>query len=158
MIKILIIGANSISSRYLHSLIKGSDKEFYFCDLTDPYDNNLANKWFKADLLNFENVFKIIEEVSPDQIYNFAGSFSNDYNVDYNVNVLLPKNILDSIINLKINTRVLLIGSAAEYGIINEKDNPIKEDYKLNPVSIYGLTKVFQAKKNIMKIKFADII
>ena len=36
------------------------------------------------------------------------------------------------------------MGSAAEYGFIKEEDNPVKEDHPLNPVSIYGLTKVYQ--------------
>jgi GDP-4-dehydro-6-deoxy-D-mannose reductase len=37
-----------------------------------------------------------------------------------------------------------LIGSSAEYGLITEEDNPVREDHPLNPVSIYGLTKVYQ--------------
>jgi GDP-4-dehydro-6-deoxy-D-mannose reductase len=37
-----------------------------------------------------------------------------------------------------------LIGSAAEYGLVKEEDNPVKEDQPLNPVSIYGLTKAYQ--------------
>jgi GDP-4-dehydro-6-deoxy-D-mannose reductase len=39
---------------------------------------------------------------------------------------------------------VLLIGSSAEYGAVPEEDNPVKEDHPLAPMSVYGLTKVYQ--------------
>ncbi len=112
------------------------------------------------DLSDYDSVKMIIGTVKPDQIYNFAGSFSNDYALDYKVNVLLTKNIFDSVIELKLDSRILLVGSAAEYGAIDEKDNPINENYPLNPVSVYGLTKVYQT--NLMnfyyKIKNINVV
>ena len=41
-------------------------------------------------------------------------------------------------------SRVLLVGSSAEYGNIEEGESPISELHPLNPTSIYGLTKIFQ--------------
>ena len=38
--------------------------------------------------------------------------------------------------------KILLIGSAAEYGLVNS--NPVKETSELMPNSYYGLSKVFQ--------------
>jgi GDP-4-dehydro-6-deoxy-D-mannose reductase len=40
--------------------------------------------------------------------------------------------------------RVLLIGSAAEYGCVRALDNPVREDHPLAPVSLYGWTKACQ--------------
>ena len=41
-------------------------------------------------------------------------------------------------------TRLLLMGSAAEYGVVTPGENPMLETRLLRPVSIYGLTKSFQ--------------
>ena len=54
------------------------------------------------------------------------------------------KNIFDSIREINVKARVLLVGSAAEYGRIEEADNPVSEAHPLRPISIYGLTKVMQ--------------
>ncbi|MBM3713821.1 MAG: NAD-dependent epimerase/dehydratase family protein, partial [Actinobacteria bacterium] len=152
MKRVLIIGASGFTSKYLYNFINSPDKEIFFCDLVNAFDKKLLRRWYKTDFSDFKEAYRIISEINPDQIYNLAGSFSNDFETDYRNNVLLTKNIFDSILKLNINTRVLIIGSAAEYGVINIKDNPIKEDYKLNPASIYGLTKVFQT--NLMTYYF----
>lgn len=109
--------------------------------------------WHQCDLSSSTAVNDLIVEVKPDRIYHLAASFSNQYEIDYRVNVLSTKNILDSILKLNVNCRVLLIGSAAEYGIVPECDNPVKEDHVLAPVSIYGLMKVYQT--HLMKYCFS---
>jgi nucleoside-diphosphate-sugar epimerase len=139
--KILVTGAKGFSSRYLIKLLKQSrGAELYFTDLQIGNEQN----WYKCDLTEYPSVFKMMTAIKPDQVYNLAGTFSNDYEIDYKANVLAVKNILDCLLNSKLNFRVLLVGSSAEYGLVQEADNPIKETQKLNPVSIYGLTKVYQ--------------
>jgi len=139
--KILVTGAKGFSSRYLIKLLKQRrGSELYFTDLQIGNEQN----WYKCDLKEYPSVFKMMTAIMPDQVYNLAGTFSNDYEIDYKANVLAGKNILDSLRNLKIGSRVLLVGSSAEYGLVQEADNPVKETQKLNPVSIYGLTKVYQ--------------
>lgn len=138
--KVLITGANGFTGshlvRYLH---QKSDLKLYGVSRSKKQESD-----YICDLTDYESVNHLIQEIKPDQIYHLAGSFSNDYQIDYANNVLSSKNILDSLIENKLACRVLLIGSAAEYGFIKEEDNPVKEDHPLNPVSIYGLTKVYQ--------------
>lgn len=138
---ILIIGAASASGRTIAPLLQ-SDNKVIFCDMCDAYDSRMGNDWFKDP--QFENISVVISKTDPDMIFNFAGTFTNDYEIDYKANVLVPKQILDAVVESKKRTRVLLIGSAAEYGRIREEDNPISEAHPLNPVSVYGMTKVFQ--------------
>lgn len=137
--KILVTGANGFTASHLIPIIKvdaclfltdvkvKDTKDYYLCDLTD-----------------FMSTYDLLKKIKPEQIYHLAGTFTNDYDIDYKVNVLTTRNILESCFKLKLNCRTLLIGSAAEYGIVSEKDNPVKEEHPLNPVSIYGLTKLYQ--------------
>lgn len=136
--RILITGANGFTGKHLKNHLL--DRAELFC--IDVEDCNLTQPI---------QVEKLLKNIKPDQIYHLAGSFTNDYSVDYANNVLATKNLLDTVHQLKFCCRILLIGSAAEYGI--PKKNPIHEESDLNPVSIYGMTKVFQT--HLMKFYVA---
>ena len=70
------------------------------------------------NLENYKNVKALISEIKPDYIINCAGTYNKSiYKKYYNINVLISNNIYHSILNIKnIDPRVLVIGSAAEYG------------------------------------------
>jgi GDP-4-dehydro-6-deoxy-D-mannose reductase len=69
--------------------------------------------------------------------------------LDYSINSLGARYIIEALIAEGINTRVILIGSAAEYGIVSPDENPIKENRALCPVTVYGLSKAFQTQLGI---------
>lgn len=81
-----------------------------------------------------------INQLAPDVILNFAGVYNNNYTENYNINVLIPKNLLDAAREAKFKGKIVLIGSAAEYGI-QEKYH---ERCVGKPQSVYGLTKLMQ--------------
>jgi GDP-4-dehydro-6-deoxy-D-mannose reductase len=139
--RILVTGAEGTSARLLiDSMLKQPGVELH---LTDIAVQN-GTMFRTADLTRPASAYELIRETAPEQIYNLAGTFSNDYKIDYRANVLITKNILDGILRAGIKCRVLLIGSAAEYGQVREGDNPIKETQALRPMTIYGLTKTYQ--------------
>ncbi|MBE9218226.1 NAD-dependent epimerase/dehydratase family protein [Dolichospermum flos-aquae] len=139
--KVLITGSSGFTGTHLVKYLQqNSDIEIDCVTRNKQQDNS----GFICDLTDCNSVENLIQEIKPDRIYHLAGSFTNDYSVDYANNVISTKNILDSLIKSKISSRVLLIGSAAEYGLIKEEDNPVSENYPFNPASIYGLTKVYQ--------------
>ena len=140
MIKVLITGANGFAGSHLVKRLQ-QNPELRICCINR---NKAYDESYVCELTNYESVSDLIQETQPDQIYHLAGSFSNDYDIDYANNVLATKNILDTLLKHRVSCRVLLIGSAAEYGLVKEEDNPVNEDQPLNPVSIYGLTKVYQ--------------
>ena len=147
--KILVTGAAGFTARHLAKLLAGGGdasaehNEFYFSSLEKDRPDYCTN-YVSCDLSQFEAVRSLISSIKPDQIYHLAGSFTNDYALDYASNVLSTKNILDAVLQANLNAKILLIGSAAEYGAVEEADNPISENHPLRPVSIYGLTKVYQ--------------
>lgn len=147
--KILITGAAGCSGASLIPLLAANTANDLV--LTDVSTVNTPS-WKSCDLTDAIAVNALLEYVRPRQIYHLAGSFSNDYETDYRVNVLAAKNLFDGCLKLRLECRILLIGSAAEYGMIAEKDNPITELQLLNPVSIYGVTKAMQTQ--LMKYYF----
>jgi GDP-4-dehydro-6-deoxy-D-mannose reductase len=99
---------------------------------------------FSCDLTDAKRVADIVRRVRPRVVYHLAGSFSNDYAHDFPVNVHSAHILIGAIRNLGLATRIVILGSAAEYGVVAPEDNPIREDHALRPVSIYGVTKACQ--------------
>ncbi|MDO8564855.1 MAG: NAD-dependent epimerase/dehydratase family protein [bacterium] len=87
-----------------------------------------------------------VGDVKPDEIYQLRGSYTNIYNTDYESNVLATKAVLDAVSIAGLRSRVLLIGSSAEYGFPLSPLQGVSEEHPLMPVSVYGLVKVFQTK------------
>jgi len=157
---ILVIGSEGfIGKSFINHYSKDDNnykKEFYMVDIKNIKKRN----YYKCNVLNFKKISNIIQKVNPEEIYNFSGSFTNNFNIDYSNNTLATKNIFDSILlNRFYNCKILINGSATEYGIIKVIDNPIKEDYPLNPVDFYGLTKVYQTylAKNYFLMKNINV-
>lgn len=98
-----------------------------------------------CELTDYTQVADVIRETQPSLIFHVAGSFSNDFEIDSSNNILAAKNILEAAAKYKKDARVMLMGSAAEYGDINNQDNPVNEQQKLNPISIYGWSKAAQS-------------
>ena len=140
--RVLITGACGFTARYLRKLLAEDNRSELF--LTDIHSDGNQNI-LECDFTRPGDVESLIGKVFPERIYHLMGSFSNEYHIDYSTNVLSSKNIFDSLLKLKISARSLLIGSAAEYGLIEPGDNPVSESHELRPVRIYGLTKAFQS-------------
>lgn len=141
---ILITGAMGATGKYLYQYLDSQNEKHKFyltCSM-----KNISPDCIRCDLNDKNSVLSLLQSVQPDQIYHLAGSFSNDFDTDFSNNVITTKNIFDAILKLNLKTRVLIIGSSAEYGCVDESENPISEDHALNPCSIYGLTKAYQTQ------------
>lgn len=138
--KILITGSNGFTAKALITELKKiEDNTLFFSDIQKKSGQS---NYFQCNLSSFEDTANLIRKILPNQVYHLAGTFTNIYNHDYDSNVITTKNILESLVKIDTQIRVLLIGSAAEYG--NAQMEKISETTLLNPISIYGLTKSFQ--------------
>jgi len=154
---VLITGADGFSARHLISVLSKRDNlQLSYSDVNPKGRDDL----YPCDLADLDSTLALIAKTKPKQIYHLAGSFSNNYEDDYKGNVVTTKNILDSVFETKLKCRILIIGSSAEYGNVALSDNPVKEGHPLNPVSIYGLTKVYQTHliKHYFSIYNLDIV
>lgn len=101
---------------------------------------------FSLDVSNAEQFSAVINRTKPDLLLHLAATFVNDFDEAYAVNVDATRHLLDTVQKSGLAMRILLVGSAAEYGAIRPEENPIREDHALNPVSIYGLSKAWQTQ------------
>lgn len=102
--------------------------------------------YVRCDVRSPEEVHSLIAAVRPSLVYHVAGSFADDFEESFATNVHGTKLILDSLLEHSMQTRVVLVGSAAEYGLVTPDENPISETRAPKPVSTYGLTKSMQTQ------------
>lgn len=140
---ILVTGGKGAFGKALTPLLREKYKETVIATGRDIAKND---DYVTCDVTDSNAVYSIIQRYKPRLIFHLAGSFTGDFESDFKVNTLSAKHIFDGVLSAKTETRVVLIGSAAEYGAVNPEDNPIPELYPCNPVSVYGLTKHFQTE------------
>ena len=152
--RILVTGALGFSGRHLVEQLKQAGADDIYCA---DFKSGTAGEFLQYDLTSEDAAGDLVERVIPDQIYHLAGTFTNDYNTDYAANVISGRNLLESVRKVNRQCRVLLVGSSAEYGVTLPEQNPIREDCALRPVSIYGLTKVFQTYLGIFYVSVHNL-
>jgi len=96
---------------------------------------------FQLDVRDRNQLVSAINSVEADLVLHLAATFANDFDEAYSINVAATRHLLEAVEESARQTRILLVGSAAEYGVVRSEENPIREDRALAPVSIYGLTK-----------------
>jgi nucleoside-diphosphate-sugar epimerase len=108
--------------------------------------NSDNEKSLALDVCDTEQFAEVITRIKPDLLLHLAATFVNDFNQAYAVNVEATRHLLEAVKKSGLNTRILLVGSAAEYGMVKPEENPIREDRFLHPVSNYGLSKAWQTQ------------
>jgi GDP-4-dehydro-6-deoxy-D-mannose reductase len=86
-----------------------------------------------------------MQAVRPSLVFHLAGTpVAEPLEEAYRVNVLFGAHLLAAARALPAPPRLLLAGSAAEYGPMAEALLPVAEDAPCNPSSVYGITKLAQ--------------
>ena len=101
-------------------------------------------KFLNINLCNYNLSKKIILEIKPNFIFHLAGqpgviySFKDPASYKNN-NILATKNLLKIIRLIKVK-KFIFSSSSSVYG--EQKKFPIKENFKLNPINYYAVTKL----------------
>jgi GDP-4-dehydro-6-deoxy-D-mannose reductase len=104
---------------------------------------------FHINLTDEQAVGRVLAEVRPDHIYHLAAqsfvpeSFEDPWGTLSN-NILAQLNLLQQMIKLDIDARILVVSSAEIYGPVSPDEVPINELHPLKPPSPYSVSKVAQ--------------
>ena len=109
--------------------------------------NNAINAHeIECDLSNKDSVIELIRSIRPSIIYHLAASFTSNFESDVMVNAYCAQWMFEELLRSDIKCRVIIFGSAAEYGAVKITENPIPETHCIKPISVYGLTKALQSQ------------
>lgn len=100
-----------------------------------------------------------MQAVRPSLVFHLAGTTKATPLEDaYRVNVLFGAHLLAAARALPAPPRVLLAGSAAEYGSVSKAALPLAEDAACNPRSVYGITKLAQTMHGLAAADMLPIV
>ncbi|GAG18192.1 unnamed protein product, partial [marine sediment metagenome] len=145
MKKVLITGISGFMGNSLKNFIERSlpSYEVYGIDISL---SRPTGRYFRGDINNRKFLRKIIKKIGPQYIFHLAGlTKAKDLSRLITANTLTTHSLLDSMLALKnLKARIIIPGTAAEYGRVSQKDMPVKETHPLRPVNPYGFSKACQ--------------
>jgi len=139
--RVLVTGAGSFTARHLLALLAretpaarlhGSDVapcgvggvEDHPCDLTDP-----------------RAARALIEAVAPDLVYHLAGVSARDAETCLAVNLGGTRHLLEACAARSSPPAVVVVSTAAVYGLTRPDETPVRESTPLRPITSYGASK-----------------
>lgn len=146
----------------VRELAKRGELDITVSDLGDLEEKNEASldllkktaiKYVPLDITDKEKVMNVIEEENPDVIIHCAAWTAVDKAEDMEevvrkVNVLGTKNITDA--SIKVDSKIIYMST--DYVFDGTKDGYYNEDDKVNPKSVYGMTK-FEGEEEVRRNK-----
>jgi len=148
--KVLITGVNGFLGSALWKYLKAkrSSFEVFGIDRNKLWPSHQISV---CDLNNQKKFSNFISRIKPDYIFHLTGG---QINVERNLlktNILATKSLLETVTGINnYYPRVIIPGSAAEYGRTLPVDKPIREMTPARPVSFYGFVKNTETNLGLM--------
>jgi GDP-4-dehydro-6-deoxy-D-mannose reductase len=142
---ILIAGINGFVGNHLAHILRDNYPQANVFGI-DLFQVSTLHKTFVVDLRDKSAIVHLIQDLKPDCIFHLAGViYSSNWDELFQSNVQTTSNLLESLKLANISScRVVIPGSAAEYGLISPTDLPLAESHVLNPITPYGVAKAWQ--------------
>lgn len=148
--KVLITGVNGFLGSSLWEYLKAKKSSYKVFGI-DRRKSLSSHQVFTCNLNNKKEASKIISKVRPEYIFHLAGGRVNVEKDLIRNNVLATRSFFEAIIGIdNYCPRIIIPGSAAEYGKTESVKRPTKEVALVRPVSFYGFTKNMQTNLGLM--------
>jgi nucleoside-diphosphate-sugar epimerase len=144
----LVTGATGFVGRHVLDVLKtdrqggpGDSDQVIALGRRRP-DGCPADAFVAADLTEADRLRAAIEPIAPDVVIHTAGRTppASDQEL-YHTNFWATIHLLGALRGLKRPVRVVLSGSAAELGLVDDSHLPVDESHACNPASAYGRSK-----------------
>lgn len=148
----LITGAFGFVGRFLVEYLLDTKKDIYIVGTSRKSITEIRDARFyfeQIDLNEKGHITKLITKHQPSYIIHLAAESSVGFSwkyptISFNNNVNIYLNLLEAVRHTNNKCRILSVGSSECYGIVAEKELPLKETNQLNPVSPYAVARVAQ--------------
>jgi GDP-4-dehydro-6-deoxy-D-mannose reductase len=139
----LITGASGFCGCHLARRLR-QNKDMYiigfgFDGISMPHP--CFDEYIQGDIGNAETIYALVKQTNPDLVFHLAGINHGDNIALFRTNFMGSITLLESLRILQPSARILLIGSAAEYGHMDASQLPISEDCPCKPATPYGISK-----------------
>lgn len=138
----LITGAGGFCGQHLIPYLQNQGLEIHTLGRKPASKNH----HYLTDTADIAALTATIKTVQPDYVFHLAGvASSQDPILFYRVNAVYAATLLHALeITGYQDCPVLLVGTSAEYGMVNSEQLPIHEETPAHPYSNYGISKLSQ--------------
>ncbi len=154
-LRALITGAAGFAGSHLAELlVERGDVEVHGTLRPDDGTNHLSHLGdrmhvHRVDLRNYARVSEMVRAVEPDMLFHLAAQASVGQSWERPAdtlvgNITMQLHLLQAIVAHGLMPRILVVGSADEYGRVSDADLPIDEDTPLRPLNPYAVSKIAQ--------------
>ncbi len=151
-LSVFVTGAGGFIGSHLIDFLAGRGHEVsgtYFgnINLVDEIGDKAVLRF--CDIRSKEKLKQIIRDCRPERIYHLAAqsyptaSWEDPY-YTMETNVTGTINLFEIVKELRLNPRILVAGSSAQYGFVTPDEVPVKESHMMKPLHPYGVSKVAQ--------------
>jgi len=132
----LILGADGFIGRQA-TMVLAKDNEVY----RGLHSADGGKNAVKVNLLDKTTISAALSTVKPQIIINCAGVVENSDKAKLNIE--FTKNLLDAVVTSGLKfKKIIICGSAAEYGQVDPSNLPVSEEVSLNALNDYGRSKL----------------
>jgi len=142
--QLLITGSSGFLAQNLILLINKQYPEYEVIGIDKVKQESSLYKHKQIDFTPNTNWTGFFKKIKPEVIIHTIANFSKEDPLIFNTNTVAFYYFINAINSMNINPLIVVIGSAAEYGIVKPEINPIKESTPLVPINMYGLSKKWQ--------------
>ena len=138
-VRLLLTGATGFLGRHVATAATGFAVSRVTRATSAASSDEIAlgpSDWTRADFA------RALAQVEPDLVLHCAGAtHSLGARMCFDSNAVLAAELLEAVAQRKRPPRIILIGSAAEYGIVPRAFQPVTETYICTPRTNYGVAK-----------------
>lgn len=139
----LVTGAGGFTARHLVRRLRDErNLRVVGAGRNHPANARRFDRFYRLDLRDAEAVQRLIRHERPTWIFHLAAIRSGSDREVLSVNVAGTLNLLEAVRRFSPRSRVVLVGSAAEYGPIPVSRQPVAETETCRPTGAYGLGKL----------------
>jgi len=151
--KVLVTGASGFAGSHLVEALVAEKKHEVFGTVygTPGYIGDIldAQHIVAIDLTSQEKVQELFQSIKPDYVFHLAAfaAVGNSFEkalITIQNNTVLQMNLLEAVRQYCPDSRLLIVGSAEEYGISKPEEVPINENHPFRPANPYAVSKVSQ--------------
>jgi len=151
-VRVLITGVAGFVGGHVVELLRAEHPEAEMFGLDSRPGNRaraLGIEIVQANLEDSSSVRQALDRVRPERIVHLAAQSSpqrswEDPAGTLKTNLLGLLHVLEAARALSLAPRLLVVGSAEEYGLVRPDQTPLREDTPLRPASPYAVSKVAQ--------------